>query len=109
MLSKTSREQLLLTVKTSYLPYFGKTKYGGPFTTEQVEDVKTLFRVVVITLIRCAFYGMITQQHSNRTNLSTIFSVAVSRSPKYTSPVVMPINEILIHPRALMHTKSHRP
>ena len=28
----------------------GKSKYGGPFTTEQVEDVKTIFRLLVISL-----------------------------------------------------------
>ena len=29
----------------------GKTKYGGPFTTEQVEDVKTFFRVTGAILL----------------------------------------------------------
>lgn len=29
---------------------FGKEKYGGPFTTEQVEDVKTLWHVTTILL-----------------------------------------------------------
>ena len=28
----------------------GKTKYGGPFTIEQVEDVKTILRLLVISL-----------------------------------------------------------
>ena len=28
----------------------GKSKYGGPFTTEQVEDVKTILRLLAITL-----------------------------------------------------------
>ena len=28
----------------------GKTKYGGPFTTEQVENVKTMFRIFVLSL-----------------------------------------------------------
>ena len=28
----------------------GKSKYGGPFTTEQVEDVKTMLRLIVISL-----------------------------------------------------------
>ena len=28
----------------------GKSKYGGPFTTEQVEDVKTILRLLVISL-----------------------------------------------------------
>ncbi len=28
----------------------GKTKYGGPFTVEQVEDVKTILRMIVLTI-----------------------------------------------------------
>ena len=30
---------------------FAKERYGGPFTTEQVEDVKTLFRILAILLV----------------------------------------------------------
>ena len=30
---------------------YGKSKYGGPFTTEQVEDVKTFWRVLVVIYI----------------------------------------------------------
>ena len=30
---------------------FGKCKYGGPFTTEQVEDVKTLLRAIIFILL----------------------------------------------------------
>ena len=30
--------------------YLGKSKYGGPFTTEQVEDAKTILRLLVISL-----------------------------------------------------------
>ena len=30
---------------------FGKIKYGGLFTTEQVEDVKTFLRVLIVTLV----------------------------------------------------------
>ena len=29
---------------------FGKSKYGGPFTTEQVEDVKTFFRLLLMSV-----------------------------------------------------------
>ena len=29
---------------------FGKSKYGGPFTTEQVEDVKTFLRLILVIL-----------------------------------------------------------
>ena len=31
----------------------GKSKYGGPFTTEQVEDVKTILRLLVMSLPLC--------------------------------------------------------
>ena len=29
----------------------GKSKYGGPFTTEQVEDVKTFFRILLVVIL----------------------------------------------------------
>ena len=29
----------------------GKSKYGGPFTTEQVEDVKTFFQILVMLIV----------------------------------------------------------
>ena len=29
---------------------FGKSKYGGPFTTEQVEDVKTFYRLLPVVV-----------------------------------------------------------
>ena len=40
---------------------FGKSKYGGPFTTEQVEDVKTLLRLFPLILFfwcdcKCIFF-----------------------------------------------------
>ena len=35
----------------------GKMKYGGPFTTEQVEDVKTILRLLAITVSFC-FIGL---------------------------------------------------
>ena len=35
----------------------GKMKYGGPFTTEQVEDVKTILRLLTITVSFC-FVGL---------------------------------------------------
>ena len=37
---------------------FGKSKYGGPFTTEQVEDVKTFLRLIVIVLMASILFGI---------------------------------------------------
>ena len=38
---------------------FGKRKYGGPFTTEQVEDVKTFLRLVVILPVAVVVIGVV--------------------------------------------------
>ena len=34
----------------------GKDKYGGPFTYEQVEDVKTMFRLLLLMASLFGFY-----------------------------------------------------
>ena len=48
---------------------FGKNKYGGPFTTEQVEDVKTFLRSLVIILIGSVLTGEILAVHESYTKL----------------------------------------
>ena len=35
-----------------------KNKYGGPFTTEQVEDVKVVLRILAMTVIACLVVGL---------------------------------------------------
>ena len=62
---------------------YDKSKYGGPFTTEQVEDVKTLFRVVLVLVVGCAFYGMTIHERSIRNNPRSIFIDALSHHPDY--------------------------
>ena len=37
---------------------FGKSKYGGPFTTEQVEDVKTFLRMLIVCIAGNISVGM---------------------------------------------------
>ena len=85
---------------------FGKSQYGGPFTTEQVEDVKTLFRVVVVFIVGCAFYGVATERHSIPKNLRNMFIHALSHTPEYvfnnfysiTGLLLIPLFEIVVHP-----------
>ena len=36
---------------------YGKSKYGGPFTIEQVEDVKTFWRILVVVAVISMLYG----------------------------------------------------
>ena len=96
---------------------FGKRKYGGPFTTEQVEDVKTLFRVVLVILVGCAFYGITMIPKYMGPNVRSIFTKTVSHSPKYVFSnfyaiaglLLIPLNELLLHPlfhRCLPNLKS---
>ena len=35
-----------------------KSIYGGPFTTEEVEDVKTFFQILVVVIVVCFFFGV---------------------------------------------------
>ena len=57
---------------------FGKSKFGGPFTEEEVEDVKTVFRVlpIVITSVFGAFlvFGAHVQSSTNKTTTNQIIS-----------------------------------
>lgn len=52
---------------------FGKRKYGGPFTTEQVEDVKTLLRIVVVLTVGCVIYSISDEGHFTNSKLNVIF------------------------------------
>ena len=40
-------------------------KYGGPFITEQVEDVKTLFWVLFIVFVVSALFGTTDEQYES--------------------------------------------
>ena len=81
---------------------FGKSKYGGPFTTEQVEDVKTLFRVILVFVVGCAFIGVAVEKRSIPT-LRNMFINSFSYTPEYvfysiTGLLILPLYEIVVHP-----------
>ena len=47
----------------------GKHKYGGPFITEQVEDVKTFLRLVMFVFFGCAMLSSLLVVNNLRDNL----------------------------------------
>ena len=47
----------------------GKAKYGGPFTTEQVEDVKTFFRIIALLASSTVLLGLVYGQGKIHSNL----------------------------------------
>ena len=93
---------------------FGKHKYGGPFTTEQVEDVKVLFWSLIIALVIASFYGttynettldsqtkaVLQLENSKVESLQTCFSKYIHFNGIYflTSMVLIPINEFFVYP-----------
>ena len=79
---------------------YGKSKYGGPFTTEQVEDVKTFWRMlVVIFVISMLFAPLVSLVNSYQEfegPPNTIASRALS--PLSFVAYLIPLYELLIYP-----------
>ena len=71
--NKYPRQRSAFTYCEDELPSridFGKSKYGGPFTTEQVEDVKTFLRVLPVTVVGGALIGGVIASNYLRNKLS---------------------------------------
>ena len=80
---------------------------------------KTLFRVLLVTLLDCALNGFTIEECSIKTNLRNVLINAVSRSPKFIfsnfysiiAPFLIPLHEIFIHPifnRCFPRLKSYK-
>ena len=92
---------------------FGKSKYGGPFTTEQVEDVKTFLRLLVVTAVVSVSSGNIFSSFSLLIRLYKLSSLDVCTDDslpecyfkqRFTATMVfswailLPIFEFIIYP-----------
>ena len=88
---------------------YGKSKYGGPFTTEQVEDIKTFWRVlVVIVVISMLFspldsvytsYSVLASQFYSQSLSSCIHTISDGVfSPFFIITCFIPLYELLIYP-----------
>ena len=91
---------------------FGKSKYGGPFTTEQVEDVKTFFRALGPVLIvgfiisvshesslLSRIFGQTTLVKNNTYQLDKFSYTFIFAEMYYIAgSLLIPLNEIIIHP-----------
>ena len=65
----------------------GKDKYGGPFTEEEVEDVKTFFRMIPLLIVLCGFVISDDYRHI-MSSKPTILSCIVSTDFGYMSSIV---------------------
>ena len=87
---------------------FGKSKYGGPFTTEQVEDVKTFFRGLGLVVIVSAVFGMTHERSFKRSLLDAGMEERGTDFCSWTFlfidihyialMVIVPLNELIILP-----------
>ena len=88
---------------------FGKSKYGGPFTTEQVEDVKTFLRLLVIVAVVSISFGAIFTSYSLLLRLFKLFSLTDNCKSCYFKhsfiaivefswAFLLPIFEFIIYP-----------
>ena len=88
---------------------YGKSKYGGPFTTEQVEDVKTFWRILVVILFISMLHAPINSVLKSYNLLERQFqSNSLSNCIQQTSSGVfshdsfiafsIPLYELLIYP-----------
>ena len=89
---------------------FSKSKYGGPFTTEQVEDVKTFLRLLVIVAMVSISFGVIFTSYSLLLRLLKLFSLQVCTDKscyfkhsfiaivEFSWAFLLPIFEFIIYP-----------
>ena len=89
----------------------GKQKYGGPFTTEQVEDVKTLLRILGVLVAACSVYVIeipamyfipLLAKHirPNSTSQCSVNSVLIESGilPTIVAIILLPIYIRLVYP-----------
>ena len=60
---------------------FAKSKYGGPFTTEQVEDVKTFFRLLLLLLFYCSLPTIVIKVDQLMDQIDKLINVQISDVP----------------------------
>ena len=89
----------------------GKNKYGGPFTTEQVEDVKTFFRILPIVAICGMFLGEIAAAnlldyalklqfvyHKHDSKIKYITNHSISMIIPFSMPLLAVLYEVCLSP-----------
>ena len=96
---------------------FGKSKYGGPFTTEQVEDVKTFIRVLAVTIFFSLLpsEALVVYKHSSKLMLlishhgnktTECFVTAIASDLQFLCGIILiPVHEFIIYP--LLHRYFH--
>ena len=75
---------------------FGKSRYGGPFTTEQVEDVKTFLRFVVLVFVSSVIYSVI--YASWQLQYRIFYTLADTSNSNEVFVGFLPVNGVIVLP-----------
>ena len=90
---------------------FGKHKFGGPFTEEEVEDVKTVYRLT--PLLVAAFGVSFSLEMNDQLGLHTIVTTKTTfmciqnlkHTVFYVTPVILiPFYRFILYPNVTVHT-----
>ena len=93
----------------------GKDKYGGPFTNEQVEDVKTFFRLLyslacilfMYFVLFISFSGAFVLHFGRKQQSSYslqpedpiyLITADIFYSPQFATALLIPLHELVLHP-----------
>ncbi|XP_064403776.1 solute carrier family 15 member 4-like [Halichondria panicea] len=82
----------------------GKSRYGGPFTTEEVEDVKTFFKILIMSLpifiISCSLSPKVYMErlHGFTTRFEADLVLMVTYSPAWVIIIMTFVYEFAIYP-----------
>ena len=91
----------------------GKHKYGGPFTTEQVEDVKTFLRLLMVVFFGCVvpsallvvntlrnhlFIALTDSNQVYTPTLQCYLNSFYTRAPYYSAILLVPLYEFVVRP-----------
>ena len=89
---------------------FAKQRYGGPFTTEQVEDVKVLFNILKVLFCLCpVFFLDLSAQASavhHYTHISKITNTSNHLYLFFISGILSPLLTVLYLPVCLLLAKA---
>ena len=98
---------------------FGKSKYGGPFTTEQVEDVKTSLQLLVVVLVSSFLPGpTLFLEYAQSKFTNQLLDPAEITDGCYTAKDIsfvfygcgilsVPLYDIVIHPVICRYSSSY--
>lgn len=92
----------------------GKMKYGGPFTEEEVEDVKTLFRLILLIIVTSSFQVFVDvkslRAHMANNKIHTKFESIVFGSSSFwtftATLITLTLHQCLVFPLCHKHWRS---